>query len=126
MPIVRNSFVPEKVKKKIAHKFRSALVATGLYAALDYVANNINRLSSTFSRMQGVFTRFPCVGSLVNENLTMAQKELLFWLGGSVWVCNAFKQMMRNRTFVGPYGSVRYIVLLQIVLVLRHLRYSCF
>ena len=30
LPIVRNSFVPEKVKKKIAHKFRSALVATGL------------------------------------------------------------------------------------------------
>ncbi len=42
LPIVRNSFVPEKVKKKIAHKFRSALVATGLYAALDYFANTIS------------------------------------------------------------------------------------
>jgi len=32
LPIVRNSFVPEKVKKKLTHKFRSALIATGLYS----------------------------------------------------------------------------------------------
>jgi hypothetical protein len=69
LPIVRNSFVPEKVKKKIAHKFRSALVATGLYAALDYFADTISRSSSTLSRMQGLFTSFPCVGGVVHANV---------------------------------------------------------
>ena len=42
LPIVRNSFVPENVKKKLTHKFRSALIATRLHAALDYFADNIN------------------------------------------------------------------------------------
>ena len=41
LPIVCNSFVPKKVKKKIAHNFRSALVATGLNAALNYFSNTI-------------------------------------------------------------------------------------
>jgi hypothetical protein len=38
LPVVRNSFVSEKVKRKHASKFRSSLKATGLYAALDYFA----------------------------------------------------------------------------------------
>ena len=104
LPIVRNSFVPEKVKKKIAHKFRSALVATGLYAALDYFADTISQLSSTLSRMQGLFTSFPCVGGLVNENLTMAQKELLLWHWRLGVGMQRIQSMMRNRTFVDPYG----------------------
>jgi hypothetical protein len=33
---VRNLFVSKKIKKKHAHRFRSALNATGLYTALDY------------------------------------------------------------------------------------------
>ena len=36
LPVVRNSFVSKKIKKKHAHRFRSALNATGLYTALDY------------------------------------------------------------------------------------------
>jgi len=43
LPIVKDSFVSQKVKKKLAHKFRSALSATGLYAALNYFANTINQ-----------------------------------------------------------------------------------
>ncbi len=39
LPVVHNSFVSEKVKREHASKFRSALHATGLYAALDYFAN---------------------------------------------------------------------------------------
>ena len=35
LPIVWNSFMSKKVKKKLAHKFRSALIATGINAALD-------------------------------------------------------------------------------------------
>ena len=92
LPIVRNSFVPKKVKKRLAHKFRSALIATGLHAALDYFADTISRSSSKLSRMKGLFTSFPCVGGLVNENLTMAQKKLLLWhwrLGVGI---NAFNQ----------------------------------
>ena len=64
----------EKVKKKLAHKFRSALIATGINAALDYFADTITQLSSTLFRMQGIFTNFPGVGGQLNENLTMAQK----------------------------------------------------
>ena len=36
LPVVRNSFASEKIKKKHAHRIRSALNATGLYTALDY------------------------------------------------------------------------------------------
>jgi hypothetical protein len=43
LPIVRDSFVSQRVKNKHAHKFRSALTATGLYAALDYFADTIKR-----------------------------------------------------------------------------------
>ena len=62
LPIVWNSFVSEKVTKKLAHKFRSALIATRINAALDYFANTIIQLSSTPFRMQGIFTNFPGVG----------------------------------------------------------------
>jgi hypothetical protein len=36
LPVVRNSFVSEKIKKNHSCRFRSALNATGLCAALDY------------------------------------------------------------------------------------------
>ena len=75
LPVVRNSFVSEKVKKRLAHRFRSALNATGLYTALDYFGS----LSLSGKSKQGLFPSFECVGGLVNENLTMAQKELLLW-----------------------------------------------
>ncbi len=68
LPILWNSFVSQKVKKKISHRFRSALIATGINAALDYFADTIIRSSSTPFRMQGIFTNFPGVGSPVNEN----------------------------------------------------------
>ncbi len=79
-PIVHNSFVSEKVKREHASKFRSALHATGLYAALDYFANvSVDRNLSTLLRKQGPVSIFPCVGGLENKNLLMPQKELLLW-----------------------------------------------
>ena len=104
LPIVRNSFVPKKAKKKLAHKFKSALIATGLYAAPNYFSDNINQSLSTFFRMQGVFTSFPCAGGLVNENLTMAQKVLLLWHWRLGVGMQRIQTMMRKRTFVDPYG----------------------
>jgi hypothetical protein len=80
LPVVHNSFVSEKVKRKHASKFRSALHATGLYAALDYFANmSVNQNLSTSLRKQGPVSSFLCVGGLKNENLSMPQKELLLW-----------------------------------------------
>jgi hypothetical protein len=80
LPVVRNSFVSEKVKREHASKFWSALHATGLYAALDYFANvSLNRNLSTSLRKQGPVSSFPCVGGLKNKNLLMPQKELLLW-----------------------------------------------
>jgi hypothetical protein len=39
LPVVRNSCVSEKIKKKHAYRLRSALNVTGLHAALDYFAS---------------------------------------------------------------------------------------
>ena len=39
LPTVHNSFVSKNIKRKHAFKFRSALHATGLYAALHYFTN---------------------------------------------------------------------------------------
>jgi hypothetical protein len=39
LPVMHNSFMSEKGKREHASKFRSALHATGIYAALDYFAN---------------------------------------------------------------------------------------
>ena len=52
LPIVHNSFVSENIKRKHASKFRSALHATGLYAALDYFSNvSFDQNLSMLSRM---------------------------------------------------------------------------
>jgi hypothetical protein len=80
LPIVHNSVVSEKVKREHASKFRSALHATGLYAALNYFADvSVNQNLSTLSRKQGPISSFPCDGGLKNKNLSMLQKELLLW-----------------------------------------------
>ena len=100
LPIVRNSFVFEKIKKKHAHRFRSALNATGLYTALDYFGS----LSLSGQSKQGLFSRFECVGGLVNENLTMAQKELLLWHWKLGIGMQRLQAMMRNRTFEDTFG----------------------
>jgi hypothetical protein len=48
---VHNSFVSKKVKREHASKFRSALHATGLYAALDSFANvSVDQNLSMLSR----------------------------------------------------------------------------
>jgi hypothetical protein len=108
LPIVRDSFVSDKIKKKLAHKFRSALIATGIYAALDYFANvSVNRAVSTSSRMQGIFSSFPCVGGLENENLLMPQKELLLWHWKLGIGMQRVQSMMRNRTFKDPFGRTQ-------------------
>ena len=80
MPIVRDSFVSNTMKKKLAHKFRSALMATGVNTALDYFGKvSASRAVSTSSRLNGNYSSFPCVGGNDNENLSMPQKELLLW-----------------------------------------------
>ena len=74
LPIVRNSFVSNNMKKNLAHQFRSALIATRVNTALDYFANvSVHRAVSTSSRLQGIFSSFPCVGGHENENLSMPQ-----------------------------------------------------
>jgi hypothetical protein len=51
LPVVRNLFVSEKIKKKHANRFRSAFNVTGLYAALDYFGS----LSLSGQSMQDLF-----------------------------------------------------------------------
>jgi hypothetical protein len=63
--------------------------------------------------MQGLFTSFPGVGGLVNENLTMAQKELLLWHWRLGVGMQRVQAMMRNRTFEDPPG--RHTVLPPII-----------
>ena len=80
LPIVRDSFVSNNMKKKLANQFRFALIAIGVNIALDYFANvSVHRVVSTSSRLRGIFSSFPCVGGHENENLSMPQKELLLW-----------------------------------------------
>jgi hypothetical protein len=80
LPIMHNSFMSKKVKREHASKFWSALHATGLYAALDYLANmSVNQNLSRSLRKQSPISSFPCVGGLKNKNLSMPQKELLLW-----------------------------------------------
>jgi hypothetical protein len=105
LPIVHNSFMSKKVKREHASKFRSALHATGLYAALDYFANvSVNHNLSTSSRKQGPVSSFPCVGGLENENLLMPQKELLLWHWKLGIGMQRLQAMMRNRIFEDPFG----------------------
>jgi hypothetical protein len=108
LPIVRDSFVSEKIKKKLSHKFRSALIATGMNAALNYFSKvSVNRAVSTSSRMHGIFSSFPCVGGLENENLLMPQKELLLWHWKLGIGMQHIQAMMRNRTFEDPFGRTQ-------------------
>ncbi len=108
MPIVCDSFVSDKIKKKLALKFRSALIATGIYAALDYFANvSVHRAVSTSSRMQRIFSSFPCVGGLENKNLSMPQKELLLWHWKLGIGMQCVQSMMRNRTFKDLFGRTQ-------------------
>ena len=105
LPVVRNSFVSKKVKRKHASKFRSSLKATGLYAALDYFAKESSDQNlSMSSRMQGLFSSRPCVGVDGNENLTMAQRELLLWYWKLGIGMKRIQSMMRNCTFEDPFG----------------------
>jgi hypothetical protein len=108
LPVVHNSFVSSKMKKKLAHNFRSALIATGVCTALDYFANvSVHRAVSTSSSLRGIFSSLPCVGGSENENLTMAQKELLLWHWRLGIGMQRIQTMMRNRTFEDPFGRMQ-------------------
>jgi hypothetical protein len=100
LPVVRNLLVSEKIKKKHAYRFRSALNATRLYAALDYFGS----LSLSRQSKQGLCSSFQCVGGLVNENVMMARKELLLWHWKLGIKMQRLQAMMRNRTFKDPFG----------------------
>ena len=108
LPVVHNSFMSKKVKREHASKFRSALHATGLYAALDYFANvSVDQNLSTLSRKQGPVSSFPCVGGLKNENLSMPQKELLLWHWKLGIGMQRLQAMMQNRIFEDPFGRLQ-------------------
>ncbi len=110
LPIVYNSFVSKNINKKNASKFRSSLHATGLYAALDCFSNmSLDQNFSTLSRTQGLFSRFPCVGGLKNENLLMPQKELLLWNWKLGIRMQRLQAMMRTQTFEDPFGRLHSI-----------------
>ncbi len=105
LPIMHNSFVSKKVKMKHASKFRSALHATGLYAALDYFANvSVEQNLSRLSRKQDPVSSFPCVGGLKNKNLLMPQKELHLWHWKLGIGMQRLQAMMQNRIFEDPFG----------------------
>jgi hypothetical protein len=105
LPVIRDSFVSNNMKKKLAPKFRSDLIAAGVHASLDYFANvSMSRAASTLSRLQGVF---PCVGGPENENLSMPQKELLLWHWKLGIGMQRVQSMMRKRTFEDPFGRIR-------------------
>ena len=108
LPIVRDSFVSNNMKKKLAHNFRSALLATGINTALDYFANvSVHRAVSTSSSLNGIFSSFPCVGGRENENLSMPQKELLLWHWKLGIGMQRVQTMMRKRTFEDPFGRIQ-------------------
>ncbi len=105
LPVVHNFFVSKKVKREHASKFRSALHATGLYAALDYFANvSVEQNLSTLSRKQDPVSSFPCVGGLNNKNLSMPQKELLLWHWKLGIGMQRLQAMMQNGIFEDPFG----------------------
>ena len=108
LPIVRNSFVFNTLKKKLAHNFRSALSATGLNTALNYFANvSVHRAVSSVSRLNGIFSSFPCVGGHENKNLSSPQKELLLWHWKLGIGMQRVQKMMRSRTFEDPFGRMQ-------------------
>ena len=107
LPVIRDSFVSQKIKQQHASKFRSSLNATGLYAALDYFANMSTKVGgqlSMSSRLHGLFSSYPCVGGLANENLSQAQRELLLWHWRLGIGMQRIQAMMRNCTFADPFG----------------------
>ena len=113
LPVIRDSFVSQKIKQQHAFKFRSALNATGLYAALDYFANMSTKVGgqlSTSSRLQGLFSSYPCVGGLANENLSQAQRELLLWHWRLGIGMQRIQAMMRNLTFEDPFGRSQVLL----------------
>ncbi len=91
---------PRRSRKKHAYRFRSALNATGLYAALHFFGS----LSFSGQSKQGLFSSFQCVGGLVNKNLTMAQKKLLLWHWKLGIGMQRLQAMMRSHTFEDPFG----------------------
>ena len=62
---------------------------------------------STSSRLRGIFSSLPCVGGHENENLTMAQKELLLWHWRLGIGMQRIQTMMRNRTFEDLFGRMQ-------------------
>jgi hypothetical protein len=90
LPCVYNLFVSEKVKREYASKMRSALKASRLFTALDFFgylpftmpardSNKVEDMVPKNSRQRALNLVLQCVGSVDNENLTAAQRELLLW-----------------------------------------------
>ena len=89
LPCVYNLFV-SKIKQEYASKMWSALKASRLFTALDFFgdlrftmpaqdSNKVEDMVPKNSRQQALNLVLQCVGSVENENLTAAQRELLLW-----------------------------------------------
>ena len=87
LPIVYNSFVSAKEKKEIGPRIWSAMAYSNLtmlefFGYLQTLNDMINDKNGYESMVKNEFyTQFcgPCVGTVENENLSNAQKELLLW-----------------------------------------------
>jgi len=90
LPCVFNLFVSKKVKQEYASNMRSALKASRLFTALDFFgempftmpaqySNKVEDTTPKKSRQRALNLVLQCVGSVDNENLTSAQRELLLW-----------------------------------------------
>jgi hypothetical protein len=90
LPCVYNLCVSEKVKQEYASKMRSALKASRLFTALDFFgempftmpaqySDKVEDMTPKKSRQRALNHVLQCVGSVDNENLTTAQRELLLW-----------------------------------------------
>jgi hypothetical protein len=105
LPIVHDSFVPEKAKRGVAPLFWSGMCQTGL-SVLDFFGKIERSVSSIVSNAESnCFPCFPCVGGSANASLTSPQRELLLWhwkLGISMY---QVQKLMRERTYEEPLGQ---------------------
>ena len=96
LPVVHDSFVSQKAKRQHASKFRSALNATGIYAALDYFANVSTKIDgghlSASSRLQGLFSSHPVSVVWPMRTFRMLRRNYSSGIGVLGLACSAFKQ----------------------------------
>ena len=119
LPCVYNSFVNEKEKKMYASTMRSGLKVSRLFPALDFFgempsnsmpgqySDQVEDISPMNSRQQALNLVLSCVGSVENENLTAAQRELLLWHWKLGIGMQRIQAMMRDQIFQDELGRTQ-------------------